>query len=334
MSQLMLTAVGGDLDQTVSLNDHPDLTLGAGDLLVAVEAAPVNNADMLFAAGWFAVYPQVPAAMGGEGAGRVLQTGPGADAALAGRRVLLLPTFRYGTWADQVVVPARDVIPVPDQADPLQLAMLPVNPATAYALLADYVPLKPGDWIGLNIANSATGQYVITLARRAGIKTLAVVRRQDAADQVRHRGADLVVIDGDSLGDRVAKALDNARLRLLLDGTGDPAQVAELVRSVEDGGSVVAFSAVTGQAPALPIPDLIYRGISLRGYFNLNWIHDTPRETLERVYGELAGLVQQGLISAPVEATYPLNQYRPALAHAQQTGRTGKILFTPGRPAA
>jgi NADPH:quinone reductase-like Zn-dependent oxidoreductase len=334
MSQLILTAVGGDLAETVSLNDTPDLTLGDGDLLVAVEAAPVNNADMLFAAGWFAVYPQVPAALGAEGVGRVLQAGPGADPALAGRRVLLLPTFAYGTWADQVVVPARDVIPVPDQADPLQLAMLAVNPATAYALLHDYVSLEPGDWIGLNIANSATSQYVIALAKRAGIKTLAVVRRQEAADQVRQRGADLVIVDGDSLGDRVAKALDGTRLRLLLDGTADPAQIAELVRSVEDGGSVVAFAAVTGQAPALPIPDLIYRGISLRGYFNLNWIRDTPRDQLEKIYGELAALVQQGVISAPVEATYPLDQYQAALVHAQQTGRSGKILFTPGRPAA
>ncbi|MGW7385563.1 zinc-dependent alcohol dehydrogenase family protein [Streptomyces sp. NPDC054794] len=334
MSQLILSAVGGDLDETVSLNARPDRALAGDDLLVAVEAAPVNNADLLFAAGWFGVYPSVPSELGAEGVGRVIQAGPAADPALVGRRVLILPTFTHGTWADHAVVPTGSVVPVSDRGEALQLAMLPVNPATAYALLNDYVSLKPGDWIGLNLANSAVGQYVITLAKQAGVKTLAVVRRQEAAEQVRRLGADLVVVDGDDLGDRVAKALDGTQLRMLLEGTSDPAQIAALVRSVEAGGSVVVFAAATGQSPALPLGDFIYRGISLRSFFILNWLRDTPRERLERIYTELTGLVEEGVIGAAVEATYPLEEFRAALAHAQQAGRSGKVLFTPGRPAA
>jgi NADPH:quinone reductase-like Zn-dependent oxidoreductase len=103
---------------------------------------------------------------------------------------------------------------------------------------------------------------------------------------------------------------------------------------VEDGGSVIAFAAVTGQAPALPLPDLIYRGVSLRGFYILNWIRDTPRPRLERVYGELGELVAGGAIRAVVEATYPLDQYQQALRHAQKNGRTGKILFIPNGPPA
>ncbi|MFG1708194.1 zinc-dependent alcohol dehydrogenase family protein [Nonomuraea sp. M3C6] len=334
MSKLTLTEVGTDFDQTVRLDDRHDLTLGDEDVLVAIEAAPINNADVLFAAGWFGVYPQVPSALGAEGVGRVLRAGPRADQALVGRRVLVLPTFQHGTWADETVVPAGHVVPVTDRADALQLAMLPVNPATAHALLHDYVSLEPGDWIGLNLANSAVGQYVIALAKRAGVKTLAVVRREEAAKRVRELGADLVVIDGENLGDRIAEALDGAQLRLLLEGTGDPLQVAELVRAVEPGGSVVTFAAATGQAPALPLPDLIYRGISLRAFFILNWLRDTPHEELERIYGELADLAEQGVIRATVEATYRLPEYREALAHAQRAERSGKILFTPGRAAA
>jgi NADPH:quinone reductase-like Zn-dependent oxidoreductase len=105
--------------------------------------------------------------------------------------------------------------------------------------------------------------------------------------------------------------------------------VAKLVTAVEDGGAVITFSAVTGQAPALPLPDLIYRGISLRGFFILNWIRDTPRDRLERVYGELSELVAQGAIGTVVEARYPLGQYQKALRHAQKNARTGKVLFLP-----
>lgn len=334
MSKLTLTDIGPDLDRTVRLDDGADVRLGDEDVLVAIEAAPINNADVLFAAGWFGVLPQPPNALGAEGVGRVLRAGARVDRSLVGRRVLVLPTFRHGTWADETVVPARHVVPVTDRADALQLAMLSVNPATARALLHDYVALEPGDWVGLNLANSAVGQYVIALARKAGIRTLAVVRSDEAAERVRKLGADVVLVDGEGLGERAVKALDGAQLRLLLEGTGDSAQVAELAPAVEPGGSVVVFAAATGQSPAVPLPDLIYRGISLRAFFILNWLRDTPREELERVYAELAELVAQGVLRAEVEATYELSSYREALAHAQRTGRSGKILFAPGRNAA
>jgi NADPH:quinone reductase-like Zn-dependent oxidoreductase len=333
MSQLTLTEVGQDLDRIVTL-DTSTPTVGDGEALVAIEAAPVNNADILFAAGWFGVYPNVPSTLGAEGVGRVVQIGAGVDQALVGRRVLVLPTFTYGTWAQETVVPASRLIPVREDVDALQLATLPVDAAAAYALLHDYVALSPGDWIGLNLANSTVGHYLIPMARRAGIRTLAVVRREAAAEQVRQLGADVVLVDGDDLTNQAAAALDGASLRLLLEGTGDPAQVGKLVGLVEDSGSVVAFASATGQAPAIPLADLIYRGISLRAFYILSWLRDTPRERLEEIYAELAELVAQGVMRAEVEATYGLDQFPVALAHAQRAGRSGKVFFTPAVQAA
>jgi NADPH:quinone reductase-like Zn-dependent oxidoreductase len=327
MSRLTLTAVGGDLTETVALGNG-DAHVGDDDVVVAVEAAPINSGDLLFAAGWFAIYPQVPSELGAEGVGRIVKAGANVDDSLVGRRVVMLPTFEHGTWADEAVVPASSVIPVPDEGDSLQLAMLGVNPATAYALLHDYVALRPGDWIGLDLANSAVGRLVIALAGRAGVKTLAVVRRAEAAEQVRGLGADLVLLDGDELTKQAEEALDGQRLRLLLDGTGDAAALAKLVPLVEDNGIVVAFASATGQTPAIPLADLIYRGVSLRSFFILKWIRETPRKELERIYAEFVELVAEGVIDVPVEASYPLSDFRAALAHAARAGRSGKVLFT------
>jgi NADPH:quinone reductase-like Zn-dependent oxidoreductase len=333
MSQLTLTEVGQDLDRIVTLSTV-DPSVGDADAVVAIEAAPVNSADILFAAGWFAVYPNVPSNMGAEGVGRVVRVGAGVDQALVGQRVMVLPDFVHGTWAQEAVVPASRLIPVPDDIDARQLATLPVEAATAYALLHDYVALAAGDWVALNLANSTVAHYLIPLAKRAGIRTLGVVRREAAAEQVRRLGADVVLVGGDDLAERAAAALDGASVRLLLEGTGDPAEVAKLIGLVEEKGTVVAFASATGQSPAIPLPDLIYRGISLRSFMILRWIRDTPRDRLEAIYRELVDLVAQGAISAEVEATYPLDAYAEALAHAQQTERAGKVLFTPAATAS
>ena len=329
MNKLVLTAVGGDIDETLTLQSGAQPVPGAGDVVVEVEAAPINGADSLFAAGWFGVYPQVPADMGAEGVGRVVEVGSEVAPALVGRRVIMLPSFGFGTWATTTVVPASNVVPVPEDAEALQLAMLAVNPAAAYSLLHDYVQLQPGDWVGLDLANSAVGGYVIALAKRAGVKTLAVVRREDAVGAVRRLGADLVLVDGDDLADRAVAALGEARLKLLFEGVGDPAQVARIVTAVENGGMVVSFASVTGQTPAVPLPDLIYRGVTLRSFYILTWLREKSRAELEQVYAELADLVVQGVIRAEVEATYPLEEHTKAFTHAQQVERHGKILFTP-----
>ena len=102
--------------------------------------------------------------------------------------------------------------------------------------------------------------------------------------------------------------------------------------ALESGGTVVSYSSQTGEAPTLPLGDLIYRNISLRSFFIVNWVRQTPRKEIEQTYAELADLVEQGVLHAAVEATYPIAQYRAALAHAQQPQRSGKILFTPARP--
>jgi NADPH:quinone reductase-like Zn-dependent oxidoreductase len=328
MSHLTLTEVGQELDRIVTL-DTSDPAVGDGEAIVAIEAAPVNNADILFAAGWFGVYPNVPSGLGAEGVGRVVQVGAGVDDALVGRRVLVLPTFQHGTWAQETVVPASRLIPVREDVDALHLATLPVDAATAYALLHDYTELAAGDWIGMNLANSTVGHYLIPLAKRAGIKTLAVVRRDAAADEVRQLGADVVLVDGDDLAERASMALNGASLRVLFEGTGDPTEVAKLASLIEDQGSVVTFASATGQTPAVPLADLIYRGISLRSFYILSWLRTTPRERLEQIYGELAELVAQGVTGADIEATYPLEQFSAALAHAQRPARSGKVLFTP-----
>jgi NADPH:quinone reductase-like Zn-dependent oxidoreductase len=326
MSKITLTGVG-DVDDNVAFNPDDERVLVNDELHVAMEAAPIAPVDFLLAQGWYGVPATVGMTLGSEGVGRVVDTGPEADASLLGRRVIILPTYESGTWAERIIVHSRSVVAVTDDADPLQLAMLAVNPATAHLLLTRYGSLKPGDWIGLTIGNSAINQYIIALAKRAGYKTLSVVRREEAAQQVRSSGGDAVVLAGENLEERVEEVLGDQKFALVLDGEGGDS-VGVLARSLVFRGTVVAYSSMTGASQVLGLGDLIFNELELRGFWLINWIRNAPRDEIEATYAELASLVASGVLSAAVEATYPLTDYREAFAKARSAGRAGKVLFT------
>lgn len=324
MSQLILKAIG-DIETGTELVEAPDLTVGAGEALVRIEAAAVNPVDFMLAAGTYGYQAQVPFALGTEGVGRVVESG---DPELQGKRVLIVPNYQQGTWADEVVVKAENLVVIPDEGDALQLAMVGVNPLTAYKLLTEFVDLKPGNWIGQNLGNSSVGQYVIGLAKHLGLKTVSVVRREEAAAKLRELGADLVVVDGEDLPGRIKQLLNGAELKLALDGTGDET-IGALAQAVEFGGTVVSYSSVTGQAPVIGLGDSIYRQLSMRGLWIVNWLSTAPKAELDKTYTELAALVTSGVLSLEVGATYSLADYRKAWDHAREQGRSGKVLFRP-----
>src|SRR5439155_12168812 len=119
---------------------------GPGQVLVAMEAAPINPSDLLLIRGLYGHRPSLPAALGTEGVGRIVAVGQGIDPARIGKRVLIIPTLKHATWQDQIAIDEADAFEVDADADPLQLAMLGVNPMTADVLLRRFVDLQPGDW--------------------------------------------------------------------------------------------------------------------------------------------------------------------------------------------
>jgi NADPH:quinone reductase-like Zn-dependent oxidoreductase len=299
----------------------------AGQVLVALEAAPINPSDLLLIRGWYGHRPALPAALGTEGVGRIVAVGSAVDPVRLGERVLILPTLQHGTWQDQIAIEQGDAIPVDSAADVLQLAMLGVNPITADLLLRSFVDLPLGAWVGQTGANSAVGRYVIALARRAGVRTLNVVRRPEAAAELTESGAGAVVVSGPDLDEQVRKALGDERLSLLLDPiAGDV--IAELAPWLVHGGTLVSYGGMSG-APVVVAPaDIIFRDLQVRGFWQKHWMDTTPRDEIAAAYAPLAALVADGTLRAPVAATYPLGQYQDALVHATRNEGAGKVLFT------
>jgi NADPH:quinone reductase-like Zn-dependent oxidoreductase len=325
MTRLVLTAFG-DPVESIATESTEELRPGPGQLLVKMEAATVNDSDFLLIRGMYPERPSLPFAVGTEGVGRVVEAGPETSAGLVGQRVMILPTYEQGTWADQAVVSESNVVVVNRDADPLQLAMLGINPPTAWVLLHRFTTLAPGDWVGQTAANSAVGLYVIALAKRLGLRTLNVVRRDAAASATRQAGGDVVLLDGDDLGERITAALDGQRLALVLDAVGGSA-IGELAHALRFGGKAVSYAFLSGQPPVVSVLDSVFNEVATTGFWVVNWFRTAPRAEVLDTYRQLGEMVASGELSAPVEATYALTDYKQAFEHAAATERHGKILF-------
>lgn len=325
MHQLQLTAHGEPSD-VVELNIVDEPAIGHEDVLVSMEAAPINPSDFMLVRGTYRVRPAFPFALGSEGVGRIVQTGSNVDLVLEGQRVLILPNNEQGTWADRVVVPVRNVVPLSTEADPIQLSMIGINGVTAYLLLNRYVSLMPGDWIGQTAGNSSMGQYINKLARLAGVKTLSLVRREEAAEQVRQSGGDRVVLQGDDMHRDIDEALGGKKLKLVLDAIGG-SPVGELARWLKPGGSVVSYGVHDGQFPAISPFELIFRSLSITGFSIRNWMRNAPHEEIQEIYQNLCDLVDEGSLNAAVDSVFPLADFEEAFAQSLKNDRHGKIVF-------
>src|SRR2546427_12958631 len=169
------------------------------------------------------------------------------------------------------------------------------------------------------------GQYIIAFAKLAGVKTLNLVRREEAAEQVRQLGVDRVVVQGDNLHKDIEEALDGKKLSLVLDTVGGT-PVGELAKSLKSGGSIVSYAMQSGQFPAISPKDFFYRGLSLHGFWLANWLRTAPRAEIQEMYQKLGDLVADGSLWAAVEHVYPLEQFKDAIEHSLQSNRSGKIL--------
>jgi len=295
-----------------------------GEVAVDLLCSPINPADLLLLSGNYGHRPVLPARAGLEGVGLVTAIGEGVEHLKIGDRVLL----PGGCWCERLVAPAGGLFALPEAAASEQLAMLTVNPPTAWAMLHDYLKLEAGDWVIQNAANSGVGASLIALAKRLGLRTVSVVRRDEVVTELRQQGSDIVLVDGPDLPERARAAVAGGRLRLGIDAIGGEA-TARIAASLDDGGVAVNYGLLSGQNCQVSGRELVFRGIRLEGFWLAMWFGRHPRTEIARVYGELAGLISDGTIAVPIAARYPLSQVREALAHTAREARGGKILLVP-----
>ena len=325
MKQVLIESYGTPWD-VARCAEVPDVGDPALDEVVFdVLAFPINPADMGFCRGSYRLKPPLPATPGAECVGRVTAVGSAVTHVKKGDLVINL---QRENWTQRRRVKGDDAIPLPAGIDLRQAAMVRINPPTAQLMLSDFVDLAAGDWVIQNVANSAVGRLLIVLAKQRGLRTVNVVRRADLADELKALGADIVIVDGDDLPARVAKATGDANIKLGVEAIGGTA-TGRIVASVGTDGTVVHYGSMSGEDPKVGRTNFIYRGVRLTGFMLGRGLAKRSPEKIRAIYADLAGQVMAGKLGAPVDTVYPIDKIKEALAHADKGGRNGKILVSP-----
>lgn len=317
----------GNPAEVLSVEDQASRVPAAGEVRVRLLAAPIHPSDLLKISGLYGIKPQLPETPGSEGVGEIVEVGAGVTHLAVGDRVLLLGLG--GTWRSEFTVPAASLMVVPKTADADQLAMVAINPLTAWLLLQDFVALQPGDVVVQSAANSAVGEYLVQIAKTRAIRTVNIVRRADSIDGLKALGADHVLLDGPDLGRRIREAAAGQPIRLAVDAVAGET-MGEMLNALDQGGTLVSYGAMSGR-PGLVAPTAtIFRDVSLRGFWLARWFQTASPEARRAAFSALVPMVAAGAIKASIDSRFPLDHIAAAVTRAAEGGRSGKVLLTAG----
>ncbi|NQU10402.1 zinc-binding dehydrogenase [bacterium] len=317
----------GPAETAVRLESWPLAEPGPREALVRVLAAPINPADINLLEGTYGIRPELPTVAGIEGMGEVVAVGDAVTSLTVGQRVIV--PVRLGWWCAARILEAGLLIPVPAEVPEPAVAMLTVNPATAWRLLHDFCDLAPGEWVLQNAANSGVGRAVIAIARARGWRTINVVRRPELVAELEAAGADVVLTDTGPVAKQIATRTNGAPIRLALNAVGGDS-ARQLGRALAPRGILVTYGAMAREPVRIDNGSLIFRDIRVRGFWVSEWYRRMPRPAVRAMFAELFELAMDGQLCPPIAAQYPLEKVSEAIAHARREARGGKIMLKIG----
>lgn len=201
--------------EVLRLTDCAEPEPAAGQVRVATRAIGINFADLVQRAGHYPREPPMPFTPGMEASGVVDAVGPGAPAALLGRRVMAVPI--YGGHAEKFCLPAAYLMELPDWASFEEGAAFPVMYLTAWYALHELGRARAGERVVVTAAAGGVGTAILQLAREAGLRVMAVVGSPDKSELVRSLGAERVA-SYESCAGEAARAWK--KIDLVIDAVG------------------------------------------------------------------------------------------------------------------
>lgn len=293
------------------------------EILLEVHAAGVNFPDTLIIEGKYQFKPPFPFSPGGESAGVVTAVGEKVTHVKPGDRVMALTG--WGSFAEQVAVPAYSVMQIPRGMDFTSAAAFGMTYGTSMHALKDRANLQPGETLLVLGASGGVGLAAVEIGKAMGARVIAAASSAEKLDVARTAGADeLINYSEASLKDEVKRLTNGLGADVIYDPVGGDL-FDQAIRSIAWNGRLLVVGFASGRIPELPVNLALLKGAAVVGVFWGSFAQRQPQDNLAN-FQQLFAWFAEGKLKPLVSQTFPLDQAAAAINALGQRKAVGKVV--------
>jgi NADPH2:quinone reductase len=309
--------------EVLKWEDVPEPTARPGYVMIKVEAAGVNYADLMRRGGGYPG-PDLPSSLGLEAAGTVVEVGENVEGITMGQRVMAMGPQGQ---AEYVSVNANFVFPYPETLDPVQAGGMPIVFLTSYHLLKTRGQMQAGDTVLIQAGASGVGTVAIQMAKAWGAKVIATASTQEKLDLATSLGADAVInYTTQDFETEIQEQTGGKGVELILECVGGPV-LEKSVRCVASYGRLISYGNASGATANLAAADIFAANRTVIGFS----MGRSPVGSLDHkaAMAEIFPMISSGKTRLIVDQVLPMSQVADAHRHLAARGTRGKVILTP-----
>ncbi len=310
--------------EVLDIRELPDPVAGPGQVVIAVAASAVNRADLQQRAGFYPPPPGESDVLGLECSGTVASVGEGVERWHVGDPVCAL--LAGGGYADKVVVPAGQVLPVPDGVDLVSAAALPEVACTVWSNVFMVAALQPGEVLLVHGGGGGIGTMAIQLAHALGARVVTTVGSLAKAERCRELGADVTVNYREQDFVEEVRRFDSSGANVILDNMGAK-YLGRNIDSLATEGRLVVIGLQGGATGELDLRTLLGK----RGAVIATGLRSRPVEGKAAIVASVEQnvwpLVADGTVRPIIHEIVPLTDVRRAHELVEDSSHVGKVVL-------
>lgn len=313
--------------ETLVIEDVPSPEVKGRGVKVRVKAAGLNFPDTLIIENKYQLKPSLPFSPGGEMAGEVIEVGDKVTRFKVGDRVAGLTG--YGAFAEEVIVPEQNLLPVPDGMSDEKAAAFTMVYGTSYYALKQRGNLQPGETLLVLGASGGVGLATVELGKAMGAKVIAAASSAEKLAVAKEAGADeLINYTEEPLKDAVKKLTHSKGVDVIYDPVGGDF-TEQALRAMGWNGRHLIIGFAAGDIPKIPANLTLLKGCSVVGVFWGSFTQREPEASAQNMM-ELMKLYAEGKIDPKISAVYEFEDYVEALGALTGRKATGKVVLKVG----
>ena len=313
-------------DKSLRWEEVPNPVLKPDEVMVKVEYAALNRADLMQREGDYPPPPGCPEWMGLEVSGTVVKVGPEAKGRAVGEKVCAL--LGGGGYAEYVAVKDDMCMPIPKGCSMVEAAAMPEAFATAYLNLFIEGKIKEGNTLLMHAGASGLASVVIPMAKAFGIRVITSVRKAEQVEAIRHLGADRVILSSsEKVSDVLKEELDAGHpVDVVIDCLGG-AEMGECLRYLSHGARWIMIAALAGTQTAIDLKNIYVRNVRIIGSTLRSRAPAVKAEILASLVSDVWPKVEKGLVKPTIYAVLPITEAEAAHDLLYKGKHVGKVVL-------